>query len=194
MDLVLFLITAAIALIGAGAMLLTRNAVHSALFLLLNFGAMAVLFLLLQSPFLFTIQLTVYGGAIMVLFLFVVMLLGAEKVEDAPDRIPWQRPLALVLGLGLLGVAVAAALRPGGALPPGGEQAVTFGDPAQLGALLFTRYLLPFEITGFILLIAVIGVVVLNQRGRRSVVAPQQREEQGLRMVELPRESRQAGD
>lgn len=173
MDLILFTITAAITLIGAVAMLLSRNAVHSALFLLMNFGAMAVLFLLLQSPFLFTIQLTVYAGAIMVLFLFVVMLLGAEQVEDTPDRIAWQRPLGLLLGAGLLGVALLAALRGGSNTPaPGGEAAATFGDPAQLGALLFTRYMLPFQITGVILLIAVIGVVVLNQRGRQSVNVP----------------------
>lgn len=172
MDLILFFITAAIALIGAVAMLLTRNAVHSALFLLMNFGAIAVLFLLLQSPFLFTIQLTVYAGAIMVLFLFVVMLLGAEKVEDTPDRIAWQRPLGLVLGVALLGIAVVAAFR-GGAptAAPGGEAALTFGDPVTLGELLFTRYMLPFQITGIILLIAVVGVVVLNQRGRQSVPA-----------------------
>lgn len=172
MDLVLFIITAAIALGGAVAMLLSRNAVHSALFLLLNFTAIAVLFLLLQSPFLFTIQLAVYAGAIMVLFLFVVMLLGAEIVEDTPDRIAWQRPLGILLGVLLLGVAVAAALRgSAGGPPPGGEAAAAFGDPAQLGALLFTKYLLPFEITGIILLIAVVGVVVLNQRGRQQVEA-----------------------
>lgn len=172
MDYILFFITAAAALTGAIAMLLSRNAVHSALFLLMNFGAMAVLFLLLQSPFLFTIQLAVYAGAIMVLFLFVVMLLGAESVEDTPDRIAWQRPLGILLGVLLLGVAVASTLRgQAGAPPPGGEAAAAFGDPAQLGALLFTKYLLPFEITGVILLIAVVGVVVLNQRGRQSVEA-----------------------
>jgi NADH-quinone oxidoreductase subunit J len=172
MDLILFFITAAVALVGAVAMLLARNAIHSALFLLLNFGAIAVLFLLLQSPFLFTIQLTVYAGAIMVLFLFVVMLLGAERIEDSTDRIAWQRPLSLLLGLALLVMAVVAALRGGaGAMPPSGEATASFGDPATLGALLFTRYLLPFEITGVILLIAVIGVVVLNQRGRHTAVA-----------------------
>jgi NADH-quinone oxidoreductase subunit J len=173
MDFILFFVTGAIALAGALAMLLSRNAVHSALFLLLNFGAIAVLFLLLQSPFLFTIQLTVYAGAIMVLFLFVVMLLGAEQVEDTPDRIAWQRPLALALAAGLVAVAVTAALRLGQPVAaPSGEQAATFGDPAELGALLFTKYLLPFEITGIILLIAVVGVVVLNQRGRQGVSVP----------------------
>jgi NADH-quinone oxidoreductase subunit J len=168
MDLILFVITGAIALVGAGAMLLTRNAVHSALFLLMNFGAIAVLFLLLQAPFLFTIQLTVYAGAIMVLFLFVVMLLGAEQVEDTPDRIAWVRPLAIVLGLGLLAGAGAVAGRGLAGAGPTEAQLAGFGAPAKLGELLFTGYLLPFELTGVILLVAVIGVVVLNQRGRRA--------------------------
>lgn len=167
MELILFLITALIAIIGAVAMLVSRNAVHSALFLLLNFAAIAVLFLLLNAPFLFAIQLTVYAGAIMVLFLFVVMLLGAEKVEDTPDQIPWQQPLALLLGLALLVISVVVGL--GGVTnpPPESEALAQFSDPQTLGALLFTDYLLPFEVTGFILLIAVIGVVVLNQRGRK---------------------------
>lgn len=167
MELILFLITALIAIIGAVAMLVSRNAVHSALFLLLNFAAIAVLFLLLNTPFLFAIQLTVYAGAIMVLFLFVVMLLGAEKVEDTPDQIPWQQPLALLLGLALLVISVVVGL--GGATnpPPESEALAQFSDPQTLGALLFTDYLLPFEVTGFILLIAVIGVVVLNQRRRK---------------------------
>jgi NADH-quinone oxidoreductase subunit J len=167
MDLILFIITGAVALIGAGAMLVSRNAVHSALFLLMNFGAIAVLFLLLQSPFLFTIQLTVYAGAIMVLFLFVVMLLGVEQVEDTPDRLAWSRPLALALGLALLAVAGVVALRTPPAAVPDSAQALGFGEPSALGKLLFTDYLLPFEITGVILLVAVIGVVVLNQRGRK---------------------------
>ncbi len=169
MDLILFTITALIAVAGAVAMLISRNAVHSALFLLLNFGAIAVLFLLLQSPFLFAIQLSIYAGAIMVLFLFVMMLLGAERVEDTPDQIAWQRPLALVMGLALAVVVVLITVHGGTmTMPPGGADAVAFGDPASLGRLLFTTYLLPFQITGVILLIAVVGVVVLNQRARQS--------------------------
>ncbi|MEI7771744.1 MAG: NADH-quinone oxidoreductase subunit J [Chloroflexales bacterium] len=167
MDLILFIISGAIALVGAGAMLITRNAIHSALFLLMNFGAIAVLFLLLQSPFLFTIQLTVYAGAIMVLFLFVVMLLGAEQVEHTSDKVAWVRPVAMVLGLALMAVAATVAVRSVGVVTPDDVQASGFGEPAELGKLLFTTYLLPFEITGVILLVAVIGVVVLNQRGRK---------------------------
>lgn len=169
MELVMFLITAVIALIGGVAMLISRNAVHSALFLLLNFAAIAVLFLLLQSPFLFAIQLTIYAGAIMVLFLFVVMLLGAERVEDQPDRLAWQRALALGLALVLLVQAVIIGMRLGMPPPPettAGMAAIS--APERIGAELFTTYLLPFEITGVLLLVAIVGVVVLQQRSREA--------------------------
>lgn len=171
MELVLFLVTAAIALVGAVAMLVSRNAVHSALFLLLNFGAIAVLFLLLRAPFLFAIQVSIYAGAIMVLFLFVVMLLGAERAEDGRDEIFWQMPLALLLGLVLLVESVIIAVRGGGGGETGADAAPvpvtgveTFGAPEEIGRVLFTRYLLPFEVAGIILLVAIVGVVVLSRR------------------------------
>ncbi|NJN65818.1 MAG: NADH-quinone oxidoreductase subunit J [Chloroflexaceae bacterium] len=170
MELVLFLVTAAIALVGAVAMLVSRNAVHSALFLLLNFGAIAVLFLLLRAPFLFAIQVSVYAGAIMVLFLFVVMLLGAERAEDGRDELFWQTPLALLLGVVLLVEAVMIAVRGGGretgadTAPVPITGAETFGAPEEIGRVLFTRYLLPFEVAGIILLVAIVGVVVLSRR------------------------------
>jgi NADH-quinone oxidoreductase subunit J len=174
MEMLMFSVTAAVALIGAVAMLVTRNAVHSALFLLLNFLAIAILFLMLQSPFLFAIQLTVYAGAIMVLFLFVVMLLGAERVEDKPDRLGWQLWLALVLGA----VLFIQAFMINAWLPPTVENAevsdaavAAINSPTSIGEALFTRYLLPFEITGVLLLVAIIGVVVLQQRSRTQ--APQ---------------------
>jgi NADH-quinone oxidoreductase subunit J len=165
MELAVFIVTALIALIGAVAMLLSRNAVHSALYLLVNFAAIAVLYLLLRAPFLFVVQLTVYAGAIMVLFLFVVMLLGAERSEDELDRAAWQRPLAIGLGVLLLAEAVLVfvtqGVQPEVATTPQAEAA---GAPVQIGELLFTRYLLPFEITSIILLAAIIGVVVLHRR------------------------------
>jgi NADH-quinone oxidoreductase subunit J len=146
------MVTGAIALVGAIGMLISRNAVHSALFLLLNFGAVGVLYLLLHAPFLFAIQLSIYAGAIMVLFLFVVMLLGAEKGEEEPDTIAWQRPVAIVLGLILLAEAIIVGVR---------------RASGELGKELFTTYLLPFEITGVLLLVAIVGVVVLS-RGQRE--------------------------
>ncbi len=166
MEFVIFFITAAIALIGAIAMLVSRNAVHSALFLLLNFSAIAILFLLLRAPFLFAVQLIVYAGAIMVLFLFVVMLLGAERAEDEKDKVAWQRPLAIGLGAALLVEAIFVGFNQLAMEPPTTPEVESFGAPARIGESLFTTYLLPFQITGIILLVAIIGVVVLNQRNR----------------------------
>lgn len=164
MELILFIITALVALTGAIAMLVSRNAVHSALFLLLNFGAIAVLFLLLQAPFLFAIQLSIYAGAIMVLFLFVVMMLGAERAEDETDKVAWQKPLAFWLGLILFVEALVVSARSG--LARAGSSSApqaTFGVPEQIGQTLFTRYILPIELTGIILLVAIVGVVVLSR-------------------------------
>jgi NADH-quinone oxidoreductase subunit J len=169
MELVVFLVSAVIALAGAVAMLLSRNAIHSALFLLLNMIAIAVLYLLLRAPFLFAVQLIVYAGAIIVLFLFVVMLLGAERAEDERDRIGWQRPLAIVLGLLLLGEAVYVFFA-GGATPAPAQVSDDFATPVRIGEALFTSYLLPFEVTSIILLAALVGVVVLHQREQRGTV------------------------
>src|SRR5207302_71907 len=101
-DWVVFWIFAPISVLSAGAMLLQRNAVHSALLLIVNFFTLAVFFLVLGSPFLFVVQIIVYAGAIMVLFLFVIMLLGVDQHESLVERIRGQRPLALILAAGLV--------------------------------------------------------------------------------------------
>jgi NADH-quinone oxidoreductase subunit J len=168
MELIVFTITAAVAIVGAVAMLLSRNAIHSALFLLLNMVAIAVLYLLLRAPFLFAVQLIVYAGAIIVLFLFVVMLLGAERAEDERDRIGWQRPLALLMGLLLLGEAAYVFFAGAGAAPPTAQGNEDFAAPVRIGEALFSTYLLPFEVTSIILLAAIVGVVVLNKQEHRS--------------------------
>jgi NADH-quinone oxidoreductase subunit J len=169
MEYIVFTITAIVAIIGAAAMLISKNAVHSALFMLLNFSSIAVLFLLLRAPFLFAVQLIVYAGAIIVLFLFVVMLLGAERAEDETDQLAWQRPVALVMGLILLAEAVYVLIfRSSPAISSAAAGDETFGAPVKIGEALFTTYLLPFEITSVILLAALIGVVVLHQPRVRS--------------------------
>lgn len=106
-ELVFFIIVGAVAVAAAVMMLLSDNAVHSALFLIITMGCLAFLFLLLNAPFLAMVQITVYAGAIMVLFLFVIMLLGAEKIKPpeptaASRKYRWFTPLALMLGLSLL--------------------------------------------------------------------------------------------
>lgn len=166
MDLVIFSITAIIAIIGAVAMLVSRNAVHSALFLLLNLGAISVLFLLLQAPFLFAVQLIVYAGAIIVLFLFVVMLLGAERDEDGADPVRWQVPTAVVMAALLIGQVIFVFVTEPTATADSVNTNISegFGSPTQIAQALFTTHLLPFEIAAFVLLAALIGVVVLHQR------------------------------
>src|SRR5262245_61586726 len=167
MELVVFIISAVVAIIGAVAMLVSRNAIHSALFLLLNMVAISVLYLLLRAPFLFAVQLIVYAGAIIVLFLFVVMLLGAERAEDERDRIGWQRPLAIVMGLLLLGEAAFVFFAGAGATPAA-TSSEDFAAPVKIGEALFTTYLLPFEVTSVVLLAAIVGVVVLNKQEHRT--------------------------
>src|ERR671934_733370 len=101
-DSVVFWIFAPISVLSAGAMLFQRNAVHSALLLIVNFFTLAVFFLVLGSPFLFVVQIIVYAGAIMVLFLFVIMLLGVDRPVPLTERIRGQRWIALLLGAALV--------------------------------------------------------------------------------------------
>ena len=166
LDLALFLLLALIAIASALGMLLSRNAVYSALFLVLNFITVAAFYLLLGASFIAMAQITVYAGAIMVLFLFVIMLLGAESLPKS-TVIPWQRPLAI--GLSVLLFAEAAYLlvtkaRPSGkVLAP--EAAVNATENLQqLGIALFTEYLLPFEVVSILLLVAMVGAIVLTKK------------------------------
>lgn len=166
MEFVLFLITAFITIGAAAAMVLSHNAVHSALWLVLNFFGVAVLYLLLNAPFLAMVQITVYAGAIMVLFLFVIMLLGSEKGEEV-NGLPWQTPVALVLGLVLVsiaGYAILGADSPAIATAPATDTQI--GAAEAVANSLFSTYLLPFEITSVLLLVALIGAVVLTIKSR----------------------------
>ena len=165
-DLIFFLVLSLIAVASAFGMLLSRNAVYSALFLVLNFVTVAVFYLLLGAPFIAMAQVTVYAGAIMVLFLFVIMLLGADELPKA-QVLPWQKPLASVLAV-LLAVEATFLLvtkaRPAGdVLQP--ETAVNSMDNLrELGMSLFSTYLLPFEVTSILLLVAMVGAIVLTKK------------------------------
>jgi NADH-quinone oxidoreductase subunit J len=167
MEWVVFIVTAIIALVSAVAMLLSKNAIHSALFLLLDMVAISVLYLLLRAPFLFAVQLIVYAGAIMVLFLFVVMLLGAERAEDDDDQLKWQRPLAITMAVALV-LEAAYVFLSNGSLSAPITASEDFATPVAISEQLFTTYLLPFEVTSVLLLAALVGVVVLHQHGRRE--------------------------
>ena len=167
-DLILFLVLAVVAVSTAIGMLLSRNAVYSALFLVLNFITVAVFYLLLGAPFIAMAQVTVYAGAIMVLFLFVIMLLGAEAIPGRPNWRTFIVPtlLAVILA-GEAAYLLITRARPLGQIVPPGE---TANDPLtlqQLGMSLFQDYLLPFEITSVLLLVAMVGAIVLIRKERR---------------------------
>jgi len=164
-DIILFLVLAIVAVASAVSMLLSRNAVYSALFLVINFATIAVFYLLLGSPFLAMVQVTIYAGAIMVLFLFVIMLLGTEQLRQEKTLV-WQQPVAIFLGAVLLietGFIIYSIGFQQGILPSFQAFASDYASPADIGALLFNEYLLPFEITSVLLLVAMIGAIVLTK-------------------------------
>jgi NADH-quinone oxidoreductase subunit J len=170
----LFFIFAAAVLVGAFGVVLARNPVHSALFLVLTLVGMAVLFLMQDAELLAAVQIIVYTGAIVVLFLFVIMLIGVDRRESLMETIPFQRPVALALGvlvlaevLFLTGHHWATGARVGGDRALQGGQ---LGDNVQrVARTLFTDFLWPFEITAALLVIAVVGSVVLARRSGEKV-------------------------
>lgn len=165
-DLILFLVIAALAVGTALAMLFSRNAIYSALFLVLNFLVIAVLYLLMNAAFIAMVQVTVYAGAIMVLFLFVVMLLGAEPLAGRA-ALRAQRWLGIGFGAALFGIAVYVFVvrQPdlGRFLPV----TRTFGSPASVGEFLYNEYLIPVEVTSILLLVSMVGAIVLT-RGEKG--------------------------
>jgi NADH-quinone oxidoreductase subunit J len=169
LDLALFLVLALAAIASALGMLLSRNAVYSALYLVVNFITVALFYLLLGAPFIAMAQVTVYAGAIMVLFLFVIMLLGAESLPKS-KVLPWQRPLAIGLAV-LLGLEAAYLLltkaRPAGTILPDAA-ANTSENLRQLGLNLFNEYLLPFEVVSILLLVAMVGAIILTKKEKEA--------------------------
>jgi NADH-quinone oxidoreductase subunit J len=157
-----FVIVAALAILSALGLILKRNPIHGALFLVVNLGCVAVFYLMLGAEFLAAAQVIVYAGAIMVLFVFAIMVLIPGKEETGPDPRRSTRVLALPVG-GLLLVQLAVILwtRRGAPAP---APAPAEGGVESLGTLLFTDYLFPFELTSILLLAAMVGVLVLARR------------------------------
>jgi len=171
LELILFFVLAAVAIGAALGMLLSQNAVYSALFLILNFATVAVFFLLLGAPFVAMAQVTVYAGAIMVLFLFVIMLLGAEQIVTR-QRGGWQRPLAILLTIVLVIESAYLIFARSDLVTVLQPPASTYGSPQAIGELLFSSYLLPFEVTSILLLVAMVGVIVLTKEDKKPSEKP----------------------
>jgi len=172
LDNVVFWVFTPIAIGSAVAMLVMRNVVHAALFLVVNLGCVAVMFLLLDAPFLFAVQIIVYAGAIMVLFLFVIMLLGVDRMDVRTERLFLQRPLAIVLAAAFLleiGMAVRAGVGFATKAPEGFDALQPTGNAQAVAEVLFRSYFFPFEVTSILLIVAAIATMVLAQRRSRPV-------------------------
>ncbi len=162
MSVVAFVILAVLVMGSAAGLLLRRNPIHGALFLVVNLGSVAGLFLTLRAEFLAAAQVIVYAGAIAVLFVFAIMVLIPGKEETGPDPLRGQRWMAVPL-VGVFLVLVALVLRSAVLRGSGPDVAVPGGGQA-LGRLLFTDYLFPFEVTSVLLLVAIVGVMALAKR------------------------------
>ncbi|WP_163548231.1 NADH-quinone oxidoreductase subunit J [Candidatus Frankia nodulisporulans] len=164
---VTFWILAPVAVLAALGMILVRSAVHSALLLVANLFCVAVFYLLQQAPFLGFVQIIVYAGAIMVLFLFVLMLVGVDSSDSLVETIRGQRLGAVIFGLGFAGLLVfpiGSAID--GVRGDGLETANTGGNVQAIGRLLFSQYVFVFEAVSALLVVAAIGTMVLGHRER----------------------------
>jgi NADH-quinone oxidoreductase subunit J len=171
-----FVVAAAIVLSGAIGVVVARNPVHSALMLVMTLFGIAVLFVLQRDDFLAAVQVIVYAGAIVVLFLFVIMFLGVDRDENiATEPLRGQRPLAVALvALGVTGLLLLGEVSKWttGALSVAGSTDSSTSNVAQLGTSVYTTYLFPFEVTSALLVIAVVGAVALARRPPAVVTAP----------------------
>jgi NADH-quinone oxidoreductase subunit J len=178
MELFVFICAAAMILAGAIGVIVGSHPVHCALSLILTLFGVAVLFVAQDAQFLAAVQVIVYAGAIVVLFLFVIMLLGVDRVESLRvDPIRIQRPLAVVVGAGLLGLLSAAIIQGRSIIRQRGEGIATAapGDHdaniKELAISLFSNYVFAFELTSVLLVIAVVGTVLLSRRPRKRGAA-----------------------
>ena len=169
-QLVLFWVMAPISVGSAIAMLLQRSAVYAALLLVVNFFTLGVFYLMLDAPFLFAVQIIVYAGAIMVLFLFVIMLLGVDRKESLIERLPAQRPLTVLFAL-LVAAEIFFAVRLGVGFSGTGSPSFAAnggGSTQALAKVLFKNYFFPFEVTSVLLIIAAIAAIVMAGRTARG--------------------------
>lgn len=171
MELFVFVVAAAMILAGAIGVVVRSHPVHAALSLILTLFGVAVMFVAQEAHFLAAVQVIVYAGAIVVLFLFVIMLLGVDRTEDLKtEPFKVQRPLAFIVGLGVIGLVTAAVVASRDVVSSRGSGLVTpdMADPdsniRQLSRSVFGDYVVAFEITSVLLVVAVVGTVLLTRR------------------------------
>lgn len=170
MELLVFVLASAMVIVGAVGVVVMRNPVHSALGLVLTLFGVAVHYVSMEAHFLAAVQVIVYAGAIVVLFLFVIMLLGVDESDDLRiDALPIQRPLAVVVGVGTVVLVGAAVIRTREAIARGPELEASGDSNVRLLARnLFSDQVLAFELTSVLLIVAVAGTVLLTRREQRA--------------------------
>lgn len=170
-DLITFLTLAAISIASAIGMLVSRNTVYSAMNLVMNFITIALFYLLLGGPFIALAQVTVYAGAIMVIFLFVIMLLGVERRRHE-EVFAFQLPMAVILAVALIAEAVYILFFRASEASTPTPAPITegYGTPRAIADVLFNRYAFPVEIIAIILLVAMVGVIAMTKRRNKSQV------------------------
>lgn len=165
-----FIVIGAVCLASAIGVVSSRVPIHSALYLLVNFVSLAVLYVTLEAQFLAAAQVIIYAGGIVILILFVIMLIGSERIESHAPHRSWTPYAGILLGVTLLASMIYAF-----AETPTTQTATTTlngGAPQTVGMALFTQYILPFEMTAVLLLVALIGALLLA-RYPRPVVNPE---------------------
>ena len=167
----LFIIMSLITIVCALCVVFQKNPIYSAIFLIQTMVSLAVFYVLLHAQFIAAVQVMVYAGAIMVLFIFVIMLLNLNKddVEGSRDKLPMQKPFAILLGLILIlmiGIIMTRTIfhfdGTAGEYPP--EVVNQIGSTQLVGKMLFTKYVLPFEIASILLFAAIVGAIVLAKK------------------------------
>jgi NADH-quinone oxidoreductase subunit J len=160
--LIIFFVLAALAVIGALSLILQKHPIHSALSLIVVMVSLAGLYLLMGAEFVAAVQIIVYGGAIMVLFVLVIMLLNAGE-EERTDFSKLAKFGGLPLALALTGLLAAAMVHHGGAFESTAAPG-SLADTSKLSTILFSTFVYPFELTSFLILVAIMGALVLAQR------------------------------
>ena len=167
-ELILFFVLAAVAIFGALAVVFSKNPVYGEMGLMMTLFSLAVFYVMHLAHLVAAVQIIVYAGAVMTLFLFVIMMIGVDKEEDTREKLPMQRQLAA--GLGLVVVLVAGIAVVGGRFDwvrPATSSVETNGTVQEVGILLFTDWILPFEATSLLLIIAAAGAIALAYFGPR---------------------------
>lgn len=164
-----FWVLAPIMVLAALGILFVRKAVHAALLLAVVMISLAMLYAVLDAPFLFAVQIVVYTGAILMLFLFVLMLVGVDASDSLVETIPWQRPLAWTVGLVFAAVMVLGAGQLTFGAANGLDVANAGGNVEGLADLLFSRYVVLFQVTAALLITAAVGAMILAHRERPAL-------------------------